>query len=150
VLQAIGKISIPVMAAFVGAVIKIVVGFVLIAHPDINIYGAIIGTTVCYFVAAWINCYFLRKFTGARLDFMGIVIKPIIASVAMAMACFTIYHLIFGFLPNNAVATISSILVGMIVYGAFMSVIRGFKEEDLHILPKGQRLASALKSRGII
>ena len=150
VLQAINRISIPIIAALIGAVVKIVVGFFLISHPAINIYGAIIGTTLCYLVAAWINLYFLRKHTGVRLDFMGMLIKPIIASTAMAMMCFTIYHLIFGFLPSNTVATISSIFVGMIVYGAFMSLIKGFKEEDLHILPKGQLIAASLKSRGII
>ncbi|MDR2182796.1 MAG: polysaccharide biosynthesis protein [Clostridiales bacterium] len=150
VLQAIGKISIPVMAALAGAVVKIAAGYFLIAHPAINIYGAIIGTTLCYLVAAMINMYFLSKYTGTRLDFAGMVLKPAAASIAMALACYTAYHLIYTLLPSNAVATVAAIFAGMIVYGFFMAIIRGLKEEDMHILPKGERLAQALKSRGFI
>jgi len=149
-LQAIGKISIPVIAALVGAIVKIVVGYFLIAHPAINIYGAIIGTTLCYLIAAWINVYFLCKHTGAKLDFWGLVIKPTAASIAMAMACFTAYNLIYSFLPSNAAATIAAVLVGVGVYATFMIFIRGFNEEDLHILPRGHKLARAMKARGFI
>jgi stage V sporulation protein B len=150
VLQAIGKISIPIMAALVGAVAKIAVGYFLIAHPAVNIYGAIIGTTLCYLIAAWINVHFLCKHTGTRLDFFGMVAKPTFASIAMAMACFTVYHLIYSFLPSNAVASIAAIFAGMIVYAVFMVFIRGFKEEDIHILPKGEKLARFFKNRGLI
>ena len=149
-LQAIGKISIPIIAALIGAVVKIIAGYFLIAHPAVNIYGAIIGTTLCYLIAAWINVHFLCKYTGARLDFTGMLFKPAVASMAMAMATFTAYHIIYIFLPSNAIATVTAIFAGMCVYGAFMAIIRGFKEEDIHILPKGRKLAQALKSRGFI
>ena len=150
VLQAIGKISIPIMAAFAGAVVKIAAGYLLIAHPAVNIYGAIIGTTLCYLIAAWINVHFLCRHTGTRLDFLGMVAKPTFASVAMAMGCFTTYHLFYSFLPISAIATVIAIFAGMIVYAVFMAFIRGFKEEDIHILPKGEKLAQILKARGFI
>ncbi|MCL2574432.1 MAG: polysaccharide biosynthesis protein [Defluviitaleaceae bacterium] len=150
VLQAVGKISIPIIAALIGSVVKIVVGYFLITHPDVNIYGAIIGTTLCYLIAAVINCYFLSKYTGTRLDFKGILVKPTFASAAMAMACFTAYHLIHVFLPSNAIVTIITVFIGIIVYAVFMVMIRGFTEEDVRILPKGERLARMLKNRGFI
>jgi len=150
VLQAIGKISIPVIAALIGAIVKITAGYLLIAHPAINIYGAIIGTTLCFLIAAWINVHFLCKHTGTRLDFVGIAAKPILASIAMAMACFVAHHFIHSFLPSNAAATVIAIFVGMMVYGMFMTLIRGFTEEDVRVLPKGDKLARALKARGFI
>ena len=150
VLQAIGKISIPIFAALVGAAAKITAGWFLIANPDINIYGAIIGTTLCYLLAALINCYFLCKHTGTRLDLTGMLVKPIIASAAMAMACFIAYYLVYHTISSSIIATLAAIFAGMMVYGAFMVLIRGIKEEDVHILPGGERLARALRSRGFI
>ena len=150
VLQAIGKISIPIIAALIGAIVKIVAGYFLISHPAINIYGAIIGTTICYLIAAWINVHFLCKHTGTRLDFVGMVAKPTFASIAMAMACFTVYHLVYSFLPSNAISATAAVFAGISVYTAFMIFIRGFNEEDIHILPKGERLANVLKSKGFI
>ena len=37
--------------------------------PQINIYGAVIGTVVCYIIAACMNYYFVRKYTGVRMKF---------------------------------------------------------------------------------
>jgi len=150
VLQAIGKTAIPIFAALVGAIVKIIAGFLLISNPAINIYGAVIGTTLCYLAAALVNMFFLGRYTGISLDFMGMLLKPVYASVAMALSCYTTYHLIHTFLPSNAIATTLSVLVGMVVYGLFMALIRGLKEEDMHVLPKGDKLAKALKNRGFI
>jgi len=150
VLQAVGKIHVPIIAALTGAVVKVVVGYFLIAHPAVNIYGAIVGTTLCYLIAAWINCHFLHKFVGVRLDYKSMALKPVIAATAMAMGCFTMYHLIYGFVPGNAFAVIAAVLAGMVIYAVFMVIIRGFNADDIRVLPGGEKLAKALRTKGII
>ncbi|MCL2397444.1 MAG: polysaccharide biosynthesis protein [Defluviitaleaceae bacterium] len=150
VLQAIGKISIPVFAALAGAAVKIVVSFFLIANPAVNIYGAIIGTILMYLVTAGINCIFLSRHTGTRLDFVGILAKPTMASLAMALACYTFYHLAYWLLDSNAAATLLAIFVGMGVYAVFMVLIKGFADEDIRLLPRGQRLLNYMKRKGFV
>ena len=150
VLQAIGKISIPVFAAAAGAAAKVAVGYVLLANPDINIYGAIFGTTFMYIVTSGINCAFLCKYTGARLDFVSIAVKPIISSIAMAMGCFVFYHLVFAFLGSNAISVAASVLAGMGLYAVFMLLIRGFSDEDILLLPRGNKMLVFLKNKRFI
>ena len=150
VLQAIGKISIPIASAIIGAIGKIVISFVLIAIPGINIYGAIIGTTLCYLIAALINCRYLCKYTGVKFDFKGIALKPTIAGIAMVLGCFAIYHLAYIISGSNAIGVILAVFGGALIYGGFMILIKGFNEDDFKVLPKGHKLASFLKSRGVI
>ena len=150
VLQAIGKISIPVMAAAVGACVKVGAGYVLMSNPYINIYGAIIGTILMFLITACINCIFLCRHTGARLDFVGIALKPAIASTAMALGCFTTYYLCYFLLGSSAVATVFAILLGMALYIIFMLLIRGFNDADIRLLPRGEKALHFLKTKGLM
>ena len=150
VLQAVGKVYIPILAAMAGAAAKTVLGYFLIAQPAINIYGAIAGTVLCYLIAAWINCHFLRRSLGIKLEYKAMAAKPVVAATAMAMGCFVIYHLVYALFPSNAFATLAAVFAGAMVYASFMVIIRGFNEEDVRILPKGDKLAKALRAKGFV
>jgi len=150
VLQAIGKITIPIYAAMAGVGIKVVVSFFLIAHPAVNIYGAIIGTTLMYLVTASINCTLLCRYTSTRLNFLTMFAKPTIASIAMVFTCYIFYGVIYMLVPSNAFATISAILSGVVVYGIYMMLIRGFSDEDIRMLPKGEAILRKLKSKRLM
>lgn len=149
-LQALGKPSIPILGAILGASIKVITGYILIAYPSINIYGAIIGTTLCYMITTVINCAALYKTMHEKLNYKAILLKPIIASFAMVLGVYTIYHIIYMLVTSNSIATIIAILCGVVIYAVFMLIIRGFTEEDITILPKGTAMVAALKKRGYL
>jgi len=144
-LQAIGKIYVPVVAAICGAVAKIAINLILIPIPAINVYGAIIGTTVCYLITSIINCIVLARQTKSRFDIMGIFIKPAAASALMALGCYVVYNTIYYIIPRNAISTLISILFGMVLYLAFMLLFKGIREEEVLMLPSGKKLAALLK-----
>ncbi|MCL2235478.1 MAG: polysaccharide biosynthesis C-terminal domain-containing protein, partial [Defluviitaleaceae bacterium] len=150
VLQALNRGRVPVFSALCGAAVKIIASFVLISNPNINIYGAVIGTTLCFAVSAIINCAALFKQTSTKPDIMGMIIKPIFASLAMSVGCFGFYHLLYILFEQSTVATISAILIGMVLYGVFMIMLRGLKEQDILFLPGGRRLLSQMKQKGLI
>ena len=54
-LQAIGKQNVPVINIAIGAVIKIIVNYILVGIPSINILGAPIGTLCCYLFIFFAN-----------------------------------------------------------------------------------------------
>jgi len=149
-LQGIGKVKIPMIGVLIGVIVKIVVNYFLLVIPSINVKGAVIGTIACYVVAGAFDWFMLTRYTKARPDFMGILIKPAVAAVVMGMAVYVMYYLLYYIYPSNTIATLAAILVGMIVYFVYMILLDALKKEDIVILPGGKRLAAALERRGLL
>ena len=140
ILQGIGQVKVPVMSALVGCLIKIPVNYVLLSIPQLNILGAVFGTFVCYAVAAPINVFLAYRYTGAKIDFKGIFVKPLFASIFMSGICYVSYYLIYSLYPSNAIALIISIFVGIVAYGLAMLMINGLGERELRAIPLGSKL----------
>ena len=135
-LQGIGKIMVPVIAAATGALVKIPLNYVLIAQPEINVIGAVISTCICYFLAAIINMAALKKFTGIKIDWLGIFVKPLTAAVLMGIACFISYYvLIMLTAVHNAAATLFAVGLGMAVYFIMLLLLGGIHDEDIGRMP---------------
>lgn len=140
ILQGIGQVKIPVLSALIGCLIKIPVNYFLLSLPQVNILGAVFGTFVCYAVAAPINVFFAYRYTQARIDFKGIFLKPLAASIFMSGICYVSYYLIYSLYPSNAVALIISIFIGIMAYGLSMLMINGLGERELRAIPMGSKL----------
>jgi len=149
VLQGIGQVKIPVFAALIGCIGKIIANFILLPIPSINILGAVISTIVCYAIAAPINIYFVYKLTGAKPDFSGMLIKPIVGAILMSIACLVTYNALFYLLSSNTIALMFSILIGLMSYFIVMIVIGGIKQHDLSVLPMGKVAIEFLRKFGI-
>ncbi|HAG04625.1 MAG TPA: hypothetical protein DCG28_04205 [Lachnospiraceae bacterium] len=145
VLQGIGNLKAPALNSLWSALIKIPINYVLIAIPQINIIGAIISTTACYFMCSVLNLISLKKETGVSPDYAGILVKPTIASVIMAVFCFLSYKLFYMILPSNTIATLFAIVVAVLVYFIAMALIKGFRRADLNMLPMGKKLIRILE-----
>jgi stage V sporulation protein B len=143
-LQGIGKVHVPVLGAVVGALIKIPLNYLLISNPSINIQGAVISTIVCYMAASAIDLYFLVILTKTKIDFAG-MLKPLLGSIVMGIACFGVYNVFSTFTGSNAVRVLVSVLFGMIVYLITMIFIKGLNYSDLLSMPMGNRLVKFLK-----
>ena len=150
ILQSINKLYIPVIAAACGALVKIPLNYVLIANPDINIKGAVISTVACYVVAAFIDLFFLIKFTGIRLDVKGIFLKPIFATTVMGLSCYVIYYIVYYAVPSNTLALCIAIISGVCVYGIFMLLIGGFQKSEINMMPVVKKLLPLLESHGMV
>jgi len=149
-LQAVGKVGIPAIAAVTGALIKIPLNYILIGVAGVNVKGAVISTIVCYVVASGIDLFMLWKVTDVRLDVSGFFIKPAACSVFMGMICYIAYYALFYVIPNNAFCTLASIALGGVSYFAFMLFIKGFNKNDLLLVPMGEKFVRALEDRGLL
>ncbi|MCL2853750.1 MAG: polysaccharide biosynthesis protein [Defluviitaleaceae bacterium] len=153
-LQGCGHMKIPMYAALIGAVVKIILNLILIRIPAINVVGSVISTTACYIVAAGINLYMLMQIMGpkARLNFVAIFVKPLMASCVMALVSFSVYYVFFlalngviGVIAANAFSCILAIIAGALVYFVYMIVIKGLDEHDIETFPKGARINKLIK-----
>ncbi len=145
VLQGIGKVKTPAFNALWGALAKIPCNYFLISIPQINIIGAVISTTVCYIICSMLNFRALVKATGVRVDYVGMLVKPAVATAVMGLVCFGCYGLIYSVTDMNTLAVLVAIATAMVVYFLVMVLIKGLAREDLKMLPMGGRLIGVLE-----
>ncbi|MDO5397787.1 MAG: oligosaccharide flippase family protein [bacterium] len=86
VIQACGKVVLPSITEIFGLLIKIAVMWQLCAMPQLNIYGTVIGSNIAYLIIVIADVIALKKITGLKLGIVRGLIKPCIASAAMAAA----------------------------------------------------------------
>lgn len=145
VLQGIGKVKTPAFNALWGALTKIPVNYVLIAIPEINVVGAVISTTVCYIVCSILNFRALVKATKVKPDYVGMLVKPGISAIVMSIGALASYYGIYAVVPNNTFATIIAILFAVVVYFIAMVAVKGFRREDLKMVPAGGKIIRVLE-----
>lgn len=143
-LQAIGKPFIPLFNIAVGAVLKIIVNILLVGQPSINIIGAPVGTTVCYFYIFVSNIICLIKFSHITPDLKSTLIKPLISGVACGVSAF----FVSGWLEKLGMSTVIIVAVSMMVaasvYFALIFALRTLTAEDVKDFPKGEKIAALL------
>lgn len=139
VLQGLGKQMIPVVNLFIGALVKIILTYSLTGIDSINIKGAAIGTVAAYIVASALNIIAVKKYTGVKFDMMLTFVKPILSAMAMSACVWGSYRILYGFL-GNSLSTLIAILIGALVYAAMLFKTKAITNEELRMLPKGNKL----------
>ena len=148
-LQAIGKQWVPVRNIAIGAAIKIVVNFILVGIPSVNIIGAPIGTLCCYIYIALSNMVCIIKYSKVKPKVFSILFKPLIAALVCGAAAF-LTNLVLAGNISSKLSTVVAIMAAAIVYVLMLIVLRAFTEDDILAFPKGEKLASLLKKAKIL
>lgn len=143
ILQGLGKPAIPVRNLFIGGILKITVTYFLTGIPSINIKGAAAGTFIAYMTATFLNLYHVKKYTGAKFNFHLTVIKPLTAAIIMTVSVIGLFH-IFEPIAGSSMATAFSILMGAIIYGLVLIIVKGITADDFELLPKGRKIKKLL------
>ena len=141
-LQGIGKMTLPVFNLFIGAVVKIIVTYILVGIPSLNVNGAAIGSVMAYLSAGLLNYRGLRKYADVDLDLRRIFIRPLYASLIMGAAAAGVYKLVYMLHPSNLTATGVSIIIAVIVYFVMIFLTKAVTREELALVPKGDRIYS--------
>lgn len=149
-LQAIGKQKIPLYNIAVGAAIKIVVNYILVGTPEINIVGVPIGTALCYMYIAIANLVCLIKYSGVKLNAVNTLIKPLAASTICGVFAYLTYTLGGKILSNDKILTIFSIAVAGVFYVLSVILLRILDKNDILSMPKGEKLVKILAKFSII
>lgn len=149
IMQGIGRMDLPVKYLFVGAVIKLVLNVILVGIPSINIMGGAISTLCCYSTIAFISVYKLNKIVNVKLDFFGIMIKPLFAGFICGFSAFLCYQLL-SFVKVNSIITLLSIGVGAIFYVICLGITNAISCDDILMLPKGNKIIKTLEKYRVI
>ena len=153
ILQAYGRVSVPIVTMLVGGGVKIVLNYNLVALPSVNIHGAPIGTLVCFALTALLNLIAVARIAPFRLNYPGYFLRPLFASLVMAFAARGVYALAAHFLiPSVEEAGRLTLLlcvglaigVAVVIYGVLVLALHCIRRSDLELLPKGDKLARLL------
>ena len=143
ILQSLGKATIPVYTMLIGAALKLVLNFVLIPIPGIELRGAAIATVLCYIVIAILNLAYLARFINFKLK-PTVYLKPLLSTAVMGAVAYFVYILCSGFI-GNLISLVVSIGIAAVCYGILLILTGGITREDALLLPKGEAIANYLK-----
>lgn len=136
-LQGIRKMVLPVVNLVIGAVAKIIITYVLVGIPSLNINGAAIGSVAAYLISGLLNYAALRKYADLELNMTDVLLRPLVSAAIMGASAFGIYKLTYSVLNSNLLATFISIIVAVAVYFVLVFVTKTIKREDAALIPKG-------------
>lgn len=148
VLQGINKLYYVLKTFCIGIVVKILVNFVLVGIPEINIYGVIIGNCLWHLIPAILNHKKICSSMMMRMPILRLTIKPIFASAAMAVTiyvCKMPLDFLYRFVDLTRFTaipiTIFLVAVGSFVYIYLIILMGGITKRDIEgVSPKILRI----------
>lgn len=144
-MQAHGHASLPVINMFIGGIVKIIVNYILVGNPHVNIQGAPIGTLCCYVCITVLNLYTMRKCVRKAPDLVRCMFLPFVASVLMGVATFGTWKLLSLVTHSRIVLCGGPIVVAVAVYVLLVYKMKIITYQDCMLLPKGEQIAKFLK-----
>lgn len=142
ILQGIGKLYAVTFYLVLGIIVKYIINYILVAIPSISIYGAIIGSAIGFGVPIVLNAIYMQRTLKLRINLKSYIYKPIVSSIFMAAVVYMIYNILsymFGLILkgylNNAISTLITIALGMLIYLYAMVLSKGINTNELDIIP---------------
>ena len=148
-LQAVGRVDIPVKLVVIGLIIKIITNYTLVGIPEINVLGAGTGTLLCYLITTVLALYFLSRVTKIRLNYFGIFFKPFLASVLSIGVSWLLYRAATVFISGKVVVCFA-LLLAVFLYVVCVLWFHILNKHDISMLPKGQKIVKILEKHNWI
>ncbi len=149
-LQAVGRVDLPVKLLVVGLAIKLVLNYTLVGIPEINVMGAGTGTLVCYICITVFSLYFLCRETKVVPNFVSIFLKPFLASIICVSIAYFVQKFGAVLLHQEKLATLFAIAAAGVIYIICMLWFKALKKSDIIMLPKGQKIVKILENHNWI
>lgn len=157
ILPANGNERLPLVAIVLGFIAKVVVTYVLVGIPGVNIYGAPLGTLCCYVVMLSVNLFFMARRMARPMNLWTIFGRSGISAAVMGVAAWAVYSLLHGVMSdgvmiagrelNVLIPFFVAVCVGVVVYVVMVIALRAITVEDMKMFPKGEKLAKMLHIR---
>lgn len=145
ILQAHGKVNVPIYTTLAGGIVNVVTDYVLIGVGAIHIYGAAIATIAYCAVIMFLNIFAMHRSMELPPRILKQFVKPIVSTALMAVAAYVTYEGAYTLLSSNLLATFCSVTVAVLVYAVMVYLLKIVTWEDCQLLPKSELIAKILK-----
>lgn len=149
-LQGINRMREPVKNALIALVLHIGLLVFLMLVFKLNIYAVVAANAFFGLLMCLLNAYSVRKYSGYKQEIKRTFLIPGIAAAIMGAAVWLMYRLMLYLFRANAIATIFSILTGIIVYGIVLLLLKGLREEEILKFPKGALVVQLAKKMHLL
>jgi len=166
ILQAHGFVNLPVIIMLTGGVLEVFINYSIVAVPKIGLYGAPLGAITDFALCLLLDLVVIARVIPRRPRYFPLFAKPLTAAVLMGGCAWAAYGLgskvltaaglfcavdeatqeVLGLSrTGNALITLLSIGLAMIVYFILAAALHAVSKEDLALMPKGEKLAKFLR-----
>lgn len=149
ILQATGKMGIPLFSLAFGGAVKLMANYLLVGTKEIGIMGAPIGTILCYIAISTINILWIKYKLPFDFKFFEHLPKPLISSVIMGLYAFFGQSFLATFVGDR-ISTVFVLLTSVLLYGILMLLVKGISKDDINMLPKGVAIAKLLEKMHLL
>ncbi|MBR5233681.1 MAG: polysaccharide biosynthesis protein [Clostridia bacterium] len=158
-LQAIGRADVPMKAVGFAAVAKVVVNFILVGIPGMNILGAIVGTFCFYIITVSYNLNALIKETGVNLNYKSVFFKPLLCALMCGTGAWAVSGICRNVFPSfelgsrisaSTVSAVIGIVAAVIIYVLALLFTKSIVRDDVKMLPKGEKICKILEKYDLI
>ena len=139
IMQAHGDVVTPVVNMLIGGIIKIIVNYILVGQPNLNIVGAPIGTFICYISITALDLIAMKRHISARPAIFKNIIRPGLSSAIMGAATFMVYRVLSNAISSWKLACLLSLAFAVVLYAVLVVFLRCLTYEDCMLLPKGRK-----------
>lgn len=155
ILQAGGRERLPMITMLIGGVLNIAINWYLLGRADVNIYGAPVGTLVCYIIMSTLNLLFLMTKMPEKPSLGKVFIKPVFNCAVMGLSAWIVYPSVLKIIGAGVdparmemlIALVIAIFVAVVIYLILTIVTKAVTIEDMKLIPKGEKVAKLLHIR---
>lgn len=148
-LQAIGRVDIPVKIMIAGSAVKIITNKMLVSVPSYNIKAAPAGNLICFMITAMLGLILLVHYSGVKINLGRTMLKPLAGGALTGFIARLIYNLmspVFGV----RIPALIGILVAVVFYAAVVLVFRFLSKEEMEMIPGLRKLVPVLEKLHLV
>lgn len=148
ILQSYRQATKPIISMAIGALVKVISAYALIGIPSLGVYGAPISTLLCNVTITAINIYYINKYVPRTESVANLYLRPFGASVSMMIVSYAVYIGVFNLIQNSSIAFLGALAAALCAYFVFALVFGAVGEEDILMLPAGEKILNLIKKTG--
>lgn len=152
ILQSYRQTIKPMISMSVGALVKLIVAYLLIGMPSVGVYGAPISTLLCDITVCCMNLRFLGAVipkSRASCGVCRIYYKPMAASLLAILGSLAVYLHLIHRETASSLAFFFAILVATLGYVIFVVLFKILTAEDIAMLPMGEKILHAVRMKSM-
>lgn len=119
----------------IGIILKLITNIFLISSLEINLFGAAIGTIVCYLYITISHLVSIYTTVGNVICLKNTLLKPFISAFCCGISAYLI-----SMISESKFVTCVGIFVAVLVYVILIILLKTFSKQEIFNLPKGEKL----------
>lgn len=130
-LQAYEKPNLPIISMLIGSAAKMLLCFVLVGNPNINMYGIPVSTFVCDLIISAVNFYYLSKHSPIEFKFSDILIKPYLCAICASSLSFVVSKMVGDHMGGETVKTLFAVCFTALLYIIMLFICRSLDKGEI-------------------